>query len=475
MRWLLPHRARIAGALLSLLLGCGGKQGTISLNIVVSPIDDPFASAAQVRFTLGDSTHIATVPVSGGHFNFKLDQKPTNMMGVITVEALDGAGQLIAHGQTPQLSLAALDQGPIAVWVGRPGQIAAAPATLPWARSEMAAAPVPGLGVVYAGGRDANEAATNTSAVYDVFTHQTIETATMTAARAGAVAVAALGVRAVVFGGAQAAGAGATGTSLNSAELFDPTEGHGLWAAVPNAPSFAPRSAPQLTVLAGGAGLVTGGADDSGQPLASAALITTAGAAHVDAISGPMVAPRLGHAAAPAHFPSGDGALLVGGLASAGAGPIAERLIGQAFTAYDVPGVDNRIGATATTLQSGAVLILGGSIAGAKAVASGAAIVPSDPAGVTPLPSALSVPRVDHSATVVGNDVLVCGGADAAGHALSTCDLIDGTTYALKTTLNLAAPRQGHSALALETGPVVIAGGRGSDGAPLSTIEIYTP
>jgi hypothetical protein len=38
-----------------------------------------------------------------------------------------------------------------------------------------------------------------------------------------------------------------------------------------------------------------------------------------------------------------------------------------------------------------------------------------------------------------------------------------------------AAARYGHAAVLLETGVVMLAGGYGSDGSALSSIEIYTP
>jgi hypothetical protein len=48
-------------------------------------------------------------------------------------------------------------------------------------------------------------------------------------------------------------------------------------------------------------------------------------------------------------------------------------------------------------------------------------------------------------------------------------------TYARKSTVPLGTARRGHSAQPLETGPIVIAGGIGSDGNPLASIELYTP
>ena len=45
----------------------------------------------------------------------------------------------------------------------------------------------------------------------------------------------------------------------------------------------------------------------------------------------------------------------------------------------------------------------------------------------------------------------------------------------IKQTIMLGTARRGHSAQVLETGPIVIAGGLGADGTPLTSMEIYTP
>jgi hypothetical protein len=76
---------------------------------------------------------------------------------------------------------------------------------------------------------------------------------------------------------------------------------------------------------------------------------------------------------------------------------------------------------------------------------------------------------------LTGNDLVVCGGADATGMAQASCDILDATTYGRKSTVPLAVARRGHTSETMETGVVVIAGGVGSDGAPLASIEIYTP
>ena len=104
-------------------------------------------------------------------------------------------------------------------------------------------------------------------------------------------------------------------------------------------------------------------------------------------------------------------------------------------------------------------------------------ITPTTPsATVTPLPMALSVARAGHTASLTGGDLVVCGGVDDTGVAQASCDVLDAMTYGRKSTVPLAdgahRPQLGRR---METGIVVIAGGIGADGAPLASMEIYTP
>ncbi|HXU70216.1 MAG TPA: hypothetical protein VN947_12860 [Polyangia bacterium] len=469
---------RIVLAALSLMAiaACGGKSGTLSLNIVVSPGDDPFADAASVRFTVGsDGSHVTTVPVSMGHFSYKISFKPSDMTGPVLVEALDATGAVIAHGQSPYLLLSAIDQGPISVWVGRPGRVAPAAAALPKPVTEVSTTYVPGLGVLYAGGRDNTGAVLPDVNVYDVFTHAVISVSPMMKARAGGVAASLTGgVQSVVYGGATSQGLGSFATVDGTLELFDPTVGLGVWAPL-GLDTFPARAYPTKIVLGSGAIIVSGGEDMNGVALSSAGLINPTGAIMLGTLGSPMAAPRVSHAAAAAKFPDGDGAVIFGGLQSGTTGPVAERLVGQAFAAYDVGMQDNRINATATTMPNGDVLVLGGKTA-SGAQASGLVITPTTPsATVTPLPNALSVAREGHTASLTGNDLVVCGGADATGTLQASCDVLDAMTYGRKSTVPLGVARRGHSAEVMETGLVVIAAGTGSDGAPLASMEIYTP
>jgi hypothetical protein len=483
------NRIWIAALTLVSLAACGGKSGTLSLDIVVSPTDDPFVDAASVRFTIGDGTHVDTTTVTAGHFTLKLSQKPESMDGPILVEALDATGAVVAHGITPSLSLAAMDQGPIAVWVGRPGKMATTSAAItipvtqsdgttadtPDPRTDMASTTIAGLGALFCGGRDANGAALAKTAVYDVYTQAIIATSDMEFARAGGLAAATDGVHGWAYGGATSPGFGTFGAPNTTIELFDPTTGLGIWAQLPT-DAFDARSYATGTLLASGVTLISGGVDATGMPLATGSLVNPTGAVRLTAIASPMAAARSGHAAAAAHFSDGDGAILFGGLAKGSTAPVAERLVGQTFASYalGVP-LPNLVGATATTMPNGDVLILGGQADDGTVGPGGIVITPStSPPTVVQLANALSAGRVGHSATISGSDLVVCGGADATGAPEGTCDVLDTSTYGIKRTVALAAARRNHSAQLLETGDIVIAGGIDSSGKPLASIELFT-
>ena len=483
------NRILIASLFLVSLAACGGKTGTLSLDIVVSPTDDPFADAASVRFTIGSSAYVDTETVSAGHFNLNVKQKPESTNGPVLVEALDAGGNVIAHGVSPVLTLSAMDQGPIAIWVGRPGKVATTSAAIsvlttladgtqaatPSPRTDMAATTVTGLGVLFCGGRDVNGNALPTTAVYDVFTQAIINTSDMETARAGGLAAASTSVQAWAYGGAQSVGIGTPGTPQSTIELFDPTTGLGVWAPLPT-DAFTARSFPNGAVLASGDTLITGGVDGNGMPLNTGGLVNPSGAIRLTAIATPMAAARSGHAVAAAHFSDGDGAILFGGLPVGSTLPVAERLLGQTFAAYSLgTTTPNLVNATATTMPNGDVLILGGQLDDGTVTSSGIVITPGvSPPTVKVQANMLSAARAGHSATLSGSDLVVCGGADGTGTLQGSCDIIDTSSYAIKATVPLATPRRNHVSQLLETGDIVLAGGLGSDGKPTAAIELFT-
>ncbi len=131
---------------------------------------------------------------------------------------------------------------------------------------------------------------------------------------------------------------------------------------------------------------------------------------------------------------------------------------------------------TATTLQNGKVLILGG-LAGGSLVAQGELYDPT--AGTFAKTGSLSTPRFNHTATLLNNGkVLIAGGqVDAGGGTFTesaSAELYDPSSGTFSATSNLNQARKGHTATLLSNGLVLIAGGNGLSGDPAQA-ELYDP
>ncbi|MEO6954851.1 MAG: hypothetical protein ABI321_23830 [Polyangia bacterium] len=469
--------------------GCGGKRGTINLDIVVSQTLDPFYHAALAQFTIDGVTK--TAAVTGSHFTFSFDEKPPKVSEPLIVEALDSTGTVLGYGQTPPISLTAGGQNDsYGVWVGGPGtmNLSASGAVLPYARTELGAFSAVGLGAMFAGGRgptSADPAATAPvadCALYDVFTNTVIAPNSMTSARAGGSGIASA-PQGVIFGGLTT-----DGSAIATAEIFSPisSSGLGAWTPVPatgNAP--APAAFAVGVLLQSGTQLVAGGEDGAGKAVTSSELVTTGAAVSITA-NNAMQSARYHHCAAAAKFPDGDGALFVGGITAGSQEGIAEKFVGGNFTTVALLDLPNLWDATATSINtSTGVLVIGGTIpdpvTGVRTATSNVYYIQtypttSNPVVLTEVSAAISA-RAGHTATMVGNDLLLCGGVGADGKLVTACDIltITGNIVTVKAHVNLAAPRRNHVATELQNGLVLIVGGVNDQGAPLGAIEIYTP
>jgi len=128
---------------------------------------------------------------------------------------------------------------------------------------------------------------------------------------------------------------------------------------------------------------------------------------------------------------------------------------------------------TATTLNSGKVLVFGG-------VQSGVGVVPTaelyDPAsGAFATTGSPVASRTGHTATLLSNGkVLITGGFPASGGLVSAAELYDPTTGTFAATGNMITPRTLHKAVLMQDGRVLILGGSGNSGF-VSNAEIYDP
>ena len=143
-----------------------------------------------------------------------------------------------------------------------------------------------------------------------------------------------------------------------------------------------------------------------------------------------------------------------------------------------------REGHTSTLLKDGKVLVIGGMhwvrILGCRTACLKLSALASaeiyDPAtGKFTQTGSMSVRRVFHTATLLGNGkVLVTGGDNRNGTTYATAELYDPAT-GIFTLIgnNMTTKRSAHAATGLASGKVLIAGG-GSAGA-MSTAEIFDP
>ncbi len=122
-----------------------------------------------------------------------------------------------------------------------------------------------------------------------------------------------------------------------------------------------------------------------------------------------------------------------------------------------------RFNHTATLLNNGMVLIAGGvtgdPINGDTQLASAELYDPNS--GTFSYTGSLNIGRTSHSATLLGNGmVLVSGGKNVANGELTDSELYDPSTGTFSSTGALNTARDGHTATLLNDGTVLIAGGQ---------------
>ena len=128
---------------------------------------------------------------------------------------------------------------------------------------------------------------------------------------------------------------------------------------------------------------------------------------------------------------------------------------------------------TATLLQNGKVLIVGGALTSTSDPDATAELY--DPAtGTFTMTGPMATAREQHTATLLPDGrVLIVGGATSAGggDATATAELYNPTTGSFSVTGSMAAARTYHTATLLPSGMVLVAGG----GNENSTAEVYDP
>ena len=193
-------------------------------------------------------------------------------------------------------------------------------------------------------------------------------------------------------------------------------------------------------------------------------------------VTGNMMASRGDHTATLLA----NGKILIAGgadLGPTGTGFASAELYDPGTASFTQTGsmVVGRLLHTATLLQNGKVLIVGGALTSASDPVTTAEVY--DPAtGIFTLTGAMATARERHTATLLADGtVLIVGGTTFTGtgnlHPTATAEIYDPTTGLFSATGSVAEARTFHTAALLPNGKVLVAGG----GDENSTAEIFDP
>ncbi len=295
-----------------------------------------------------------------------------------------------------------------------------------------------------------------------------ITTGALTTARAGHVATELLDGSILVTGGSSRA------TTIRSAELFDRVTG--TFATLPDMTTE--RYFHTATRLPSGEVLIVGGSGGAGAHGA------TAGAELFDpvgktfrAANGALAKARVFHTATLMS----DGAVLIVGGVGTNSSDVAEvELYDPATRQFRVVATlatprsnHTAVRVTGTTGSTDDILIVGGK--GPNGTTTSVEILAYDPSSKTATVRAappLAEARQNHSATRLQNgDVLVVGGTGLNYQGVASVERWTG--HAFTPERPLSHPRRDHYATLLPTGQVLIAGGL--DLHTVATTELYTP
>jgi hypothetical protein len=94
---------------------------------------------------------------------------------------------------------------------------------------------------------------------------------------------------------------------------------------------------------------------------------------------------------------------------------------------------------------------------------------------VDTIASVPSMMKTGCAIAATSRQLVIAGGTLGDGTVTATADVYDLGTFALVAQPTLAIARTGATAIALGNDQVIIAGGVDATGAPISTLELFTP
>jgi hypothetical protein len=417
------------------LCACSGTSGTLVVELTTAPGSQVLAPVQRLRLTLTDPREVVEAERSSSGFDLALEVDATQQAGALIVEGFDASGALVACGQSPPFSVAAIT-AKIVVYLAAPRSIAAAPMSLPAALSEVSGSPLV-YGAVLAGGRDGTGAPSAAISIYNAYDHSLAAGLPMPGARTQLAVGTGSGGGVYLFGGT-----GSDGRPTGTLWRFDSTTPpSGGYLTMSETAELA-RTGAQIVPIGLERFLVTG----------SPPLTLDRG----------ILAPRSDVAALP---PTGATLSLPDGTASAvfAGDPI---LLLRAGTleplARSAPP-----GASAASLPGGRAVVIGGLD---PVPVRDALVVDGATGEVSVVANAIATPRAHPSLASTSRYLIIAGGTDAAGAPVATAEVLDATTLAPVVTLPIL-PRSGMVAIVLPNDQILLGGG-----APASNqLELFTP
>lgn len=426
-------------AFLPLLAACEGETGTLSVTLTTAPGSTLLDAVQTLRMTITNPHQVVTAERDSDGFELAIELPATGEAAALHVEGLDASGVLIANGESPHFPVGALN-GRIVIYMAPPLSVGAAPLALDPARAELAVAPLP-YGAMFAGGRLASGAPSDAVAIYNAYDHSIINGLPMPGPRAAPTLVVGAGNIAYLFGGTDE-----SDTPTANLWRFDTTVSPaGMYSDFGVKEGFA--RAGEVAVPIGNERF----------------LVTGAPVGELFGLDGTVVA-REGIAALPPAGVTVRAADDV--LTSIFAGPDGVvRFRTGTFSTLAIPEAA-RDGATVLALPGGKVAVVCGTTDAVRIDASaGTAEVF---AGVP------SVAKTGCAAAATARYLVIAGGT-AAGAVESSVDIYDVASLAHVATVPLVVPRTNAFAIALPNDQVLIGGGVDAGGAPIATLELFTP
>lgn len=258
----------------------------------------------------------------------------------------------------------------------------------------------------------------------------------------------------------------ATGAALASCELYDPLTNKWASAGALNAA----RAQHSATLLPSGRLLVAGGTSNGTSALTTAEFYDAAKQSWTTS-NATLTSARRNHSAS--LLPNGK-LLLVGGFNASGTPLSSSESYDSNAQKWssDLNFNEQRARHTATLLANARVLIVGGTPDGSAVHTSTESYDPAN-ASWALAKNPLNFTRHSHTATLLPNGkVLVAGGQGTSG-ALRRAELYDPVSGTWEVTADLNVARSCHSATLLPNGKVLVVGGEA--GSPLRSVELYDP